>query len=207
MNISSLSLGPLGTNCYIVDQDSKAIIFDPGGDSEELLAWLTRKNLQPLAICLTHAHFDHIGAVDAIRNQYHIPVYLHQFESSWLSEPKLNGSALFPGPRISIKEADYTLNPGKLKIDIFDFEVAHTPGHSPGGVCFVFFDHQLVIGGDSLFYEGIGRTDLPGGDSQQLINSIKTTFFSLPDQFVVYPGHGNSTTIGHEKKSNPFVSE
>lgn len=206
MKIHGMSLGQLGTNCYVIYKERQAIIIDPGGDSDILKEWLQKKELAPTAILLTHAHFDHIGAVESIREYYRIPVYLHEAEEDWMGEPELNGSALFPVGNISCQPADHLITSGKMQIADFSFEVVHTPGHSPGGVSFIFSEDKIVISGDCLFQNGIGRTDLPGGNSEQLIRSIKDKLLTLDGQFTVYPGHGPITTIEEERMNNPFIS-
>ncbi|MFZ3577846.1 MBL fold metallo-hydrolase [Virgibacillus sp. DJP39] len=205
MNMERKSLGPLGTNCYLLYNELDALIIDPGGDASEILNFFADKACSPKAILLTHAHFDHIGAVDEVRATYKIPVYLHGKEQEWLEDPKLNGSTLFTANPISTRKAEHELKEGDLKIGSFEFNVLHTPGHSPGSVCFVFKEAGVVIGGDLLFNMGVGRTDLPGGNMDQLMNSIRVKLFQLKDDTTVYPGHGVETTIGEEKRVNPFL--
>ncbi|KPH71775.1 MBL fold metallo-hydrolase [Oceanobacillus caeni] len=205
MEVLTLSLGPLGTNCYIIISAGEALIIDPGGEASKVIEMLTSKNATPKAILLTHAHFDHIGAVEDLRNHYNIEVYLHENERDWLLDPQLNGSFKFVGNEIKTEKPEHYLSEGNLTISSFIFEVRHTPGHSPGSVSFVFEKEQWVFGGDVLFYGGVGRTDLLGGDMSQLIQSIQNKFYSLPDDFTVYPGHGPKTSILFEKSNNPFV--
>lgn len=205
MNIDGMSLGPLGANCYILYHGKEALIIDPGGEPELIIEKLEKQTLQPQAILLTHAHFDHIGAVEAIRNHYNIDVYLHELEKDWLRESKLNRSRLFTGHDIIASDPDYLLKVGPLQIGSFELNVIHTPGHSPGSVSFVLDEEEKVISGDVLFYQGIGRTDLPGGNRDELDSSIKNELYALKDTFTVYPGHGPKTTIGSEKRFNPFV--
>ncbi|GGK03284.1 hydroxyacylglutathione hydrolase [Lentibacillus kapialis] len=206
MKIASMEAGPLGTNCYMVHNETDALIFDPGGDSEEIIGYLTENKVEPKAILLTHAHFDHIGGVDALRSYYNINVYLHDKEAEWLENPEYNGSTSFMGSRIVTKPAEHNLEKGRMAIGDITFEVIHTPGHSPGSVSFIFHDQQFVISGDVLFNRGIGRTDLPGGNMNVLEQSIRETLYQLPDSYTVYPGHGPATAIGNEKKHNPFFS-
>lgn len=205
MEIKSMSLGPLGTNCYIIYNEADAIIIDPGGNEEVVVTFLKDKSCTPKAILLTHAHFDHIGAVDYLREKYNIDVYLHQNEKEWLSDPSLNGSILFTQNPISINPPEKELSEGPMQIESFSFNVLFTPGHSPGSVCFVFEDPGFVIGGDVLFKQGVGRTDLPGGSMEVLKESISKKLYILNDAMVVYPGHGPATTIGDEKRINPFI--
>ncbi|GAB3791342.1 MBL fold metallo-hydrolase [Virgibacillus kimchii] len=206
MNIKTMPLGPLGTNCYIVYDDTTAIIVDPGGDAEKVKHFLDSEKLTPAAILLTHAHFDHIGGVDELRNYFGIDVYLHEKEADWLTDAKLNGSSRFMGQGIMTEKPDQLLEPGNKEIGPFRFETVHTPGHSPGSVSLIFHDEEMVLSGDVLFNRGIGRTDLPGGDIRELEWSIRNVLYRLKDDFVVYPGHGPATTIKEEKKNNPFFS-
>lgn len=207
MNINSFSLGPLGTNCYIAEKDMKVLIFDPGGDPEKVISYLEENSIEPLAILLTHAHFDHIGAVDELRKYYNVDVYLHENEKDWLADPVLNGSRTFIGSTIKTSGPDQLINTGEMEIGSFQFEVMHTPGHSPGSVSFIFTEDKQVVSGDVLFKGGVGRTDLPGGDFDVLSKSIKENLYHLADEFIVHPGHGAPTTIGEERKTNPFIKE
>lgn len=205
MEIKKYALGQLGTNGYLVIKEDDLLIIDPAGEPNRLIKEIDRLAIKPKAILLTHAHFDHIGAVDPLRKQYDLPVYLHENEHEWMGNPALNGSKYFPVKEVVCQPADHCLKPGPMSIGTFDFTIIETPGHSPGGVAFVFNQERLIISGDSLFNRGIGRTDLPLGDYDTLIQTIKEKLFQLPDDYVVYPGHGPATTIGDEKKLNPFV--
>ncbi|MBM7542408.1 MBL fold metallo-hydrolase [Amphibacillus cookii] len=206
MHVETMSLGQLGTNGYIIYQDDQAIIIDPGAEAERIRAFITKEALNPIAILLTHAHFDHIGAVDEIRDTYSIPVYLHESEAEWLTDPSLNSSKYFPLGEITARPADGYFKIGKMVIGSFKFEVVHTPGHSPGGVSFIFETDQLAFVGDCLFRMGIGRTDLPGGDHVTLIDSVRNKIYRLDANYKVLSGHGPETTIGYEKVHNPFVT-
>lgn len=207
MQVQSLSLGPLGTNCYIISKEKQCVIIDPSGEPDKIIHNISESNLTPKAILLTHAHFDHIGALDTIRKKYNIEVYLHEKESEWLKNPALNRSSIFFGNEgaISTEDPEQLLSEGKIQIGAFTIDVLHTPGHSPGSVTFIFEDEPFIVSGDVLFQQGIGRTDLPEGSLEQLAQSIVTKLYSLPDDFTVYPGHGMNTTIGIEKASNPFT--
>lgn len=205
MIIETFSLGSLGTNCYIISKEHNCLIVDPGGDPEIIEKYLKDHDLKPQAILLTHAHFDHIGAVDEIRKKYEIDVYLHENEQHWLEDATLNRSALFLDGGFTTTKPEKILTPGKLTIGSFTCDVVHTPGHSPGSVSFIFNDQKFIVSGDVLFNRGIGRTDLPEGSIDQLANSIVTHLYTLPDDMIVYPGHGPSTVIGDEKRNNPFT--
>ncbi|MFC4404220.1 MBL fold metallo-hydrolase [Gracilibacillus xinjiangensis] len=205
MEIEVLTLGPLQTNCYIIHNQSEGLIIDPSFDAKKIISTIDKLGISVKAILLTHAHFDHIGALEPVRNHYDIPVYIHKEESKWLADPNLNGSQLFGMDPVICKQADYELSEEEIGIEDFSINVLHVPGHSPGSIAFVFQQSSMVIGGDCLFREGIGRTDLVGGSFDQLQDSIQLKLLSLPDTFTVYPGHGPSTTIGYEKSNNPFI--
>ncbi|WP_316572032.1 MBL fold metallo-hydrolase [Neobacillus sp. YIM B06451] len=208
MNWFPVPLGGLQTNCYILyREDRTCLIFDPGEEGTKLINILAEKKLEPRAILLTHAHFDHIGAVDTIRDRYGIPVYIHNREAKWLSDPALNGSGLFPvGPPIRVRDADYLIkNEGEMTVDGFTFNVFETPGHSPGSVSFYFSEKGIIVSGDALFMGSIGRTDLPGGNEKELMKSIHSKLLALPEETIVLPGHGPATTIGDEMDTNPFL--
>lgn len=209
MQFTQIPLGPLQANAYVLYNDNKeALIFDPGGEGNKLNQWLKEEKIRPLAILLTHAHFDHIGAVDEVRNEWNIPVYLHENEQDWLSDPHKNGSAYFFGtmPMI-LKRADHLLTKeGKLTIGPFTLQVYETPGHSPGSVSYYVAEKSVVFSGDALFMGSIGRTDLYGGDYGQLMQSIREKLLTLPEETVVASGHGPLTTIGHEMDTNPFLN-
>lgn len=204
--VESFPLGPLQTNAYLLlsADERRAVVIDPGMDPEPLLQRVD--GLEVEAILLTHAHFDHIGGVDELRKLKNCPVYLHDAEADWLTDAELNGSLAWPdvSPPIATSPADRTLAHGmKLELIGETIEVYHTPGHSPGSVSFRL-GHWL-FGGDVLFRLSVGRTDLRGGSSRELHDSIHSVLFKLPDETVVYPGHGPSTTIGYEKEHNPYV--
>jgi hydroxyacylglutathione hydrolase len=206
IKISRLPLGPMGTNCYVVYENKQALVIDPGGDFKKLESYLNDRELDVQAILLTHAHFDHIGAVDEVREAYNAPVYLHKAEADWLSDPSKNGSGLFRLGEIKARPADHFFELGQTEICGFNFEVRHTPGHSPGSVSFVFRNQRFTVAGDTLFQRGIGRTDLPGGSREQLERSIQEQLFSLRNDMRIYPGHGMPTTIEEEKRENPFFA-
>lgn len=206
LEIKSFSLGPLATNAYVLihPETNKAIVIDPGMNPKSLLKAI--EGLEVEAILLTHAHFDHIGGVDELRKLKQCPVYLHDLEADWLTNPNKNGSTRWPevcDPMVT-DPAEYALDEGQeLKLLGESFRVFHTPGHSPGSVSFLYKKH--LFSGDVLFNLGIGRTDLNGGSSQALYDSIHQKLFVLDDDVQVYPGHGPQTTIGFEKENNPYL--
>ena len=150
---------------------------------------------------LTHAHYDHIGAIDTIREEYHIPVYLHENEKDWLSSPALNLG------NVSVKEADELITgEQELTIGSFTFQIYETPGHSPGSISLYFKDDNIVCSGDVLFKGSIGRSDLPNCNPEHLMKSIHDKLLPLPENTTVLCGHGPVTTIGNEMESNPFLN-
>ncbi|MBU8879374.1 MBL fold metallo-hydrolase [Bacillus sp. FJAT-29790] len=204
-----LALGPLQTNCYVLSKENNTcLIFDPGEESKKLSHFIRQNKLNPLAIILTHAHFDHIGAVDEIRDEFAIPVYIHKKEADWLLDPALNGSQFFDmGKLVSGKPADHLITAEKeMNIGDFSFQIFETPGHSPGSLSFYFKETGLVVAGDALFSGSIGRTDLRGGNHNQLLRSIHDKLLTLPEETIVLPGHGPATTIEQEMDSNPFLN-
>ncbi|MBM7701540.1 MBL fold metallo-hydrolase [Metabacillus iocasae] len=203
-----IPLGPLQTNCYVLaNEEKECVIFDPGAQSEKLIRFIEEKQYKPLAILLTHAHFDHIGAVDDVKEKYSLPVYIHQDEQHWLTDPALNGSQFFGIGSISAGEAtDIISEEGILNIGSFELYVFETPGHSPGSVSYYAAKEGLVFSGDALFAGSIGRTDLPGGNHRQLLASIDKKLMQLPEETVVLSGHGSETTVGQEMDQNPFLN-
>lgn len=209
LKINQMELGPIQTNCYIVSNDAKeCLIFDPGEEAPKVTSFLKKKELTPLAILLTHAHFDHIGAVDALRDEFGIPVYLHRLEKDWLGRPNLNGSGKYPMvPDYKLREADVLIDgETELAISTFRMDLLHTPGHSPGSVTYSFGEEGFAIVGDTLFRGSIGRTDLIDGSEKKLLQSIRESLMTLPEHMILFPGHGPETTPEQEAKSNPFLS-
>jgi glyoxylase-like metal-dependent hydrolase (beta-lactamase superfamily II) len=191
-------------NCYILAQDtnSKAIIIDPGDEEEKIRQVLDKYKLKPAFVINTHGHYDHIGCDD----KFDVPIYIHSKELPLLKEPQLNLSGLFAIP-YQVKSEVKTLNEEDIvKLDDIELKILHLPGHTPGGIALLMQKptDKIVFTGDSLFFQGIGRSDLDYGDESLLIKSIKEKLFKLADDTVVYPGHGPTTTIGMEKKNNPF---
>ncbi len=207
LNIEQIITGNIQENCYLIYNDTHLLIIDPGADAKKITEFIQKCQRQPVAILLTHTHYDHIGAVESLRHLYTIPVYVSPLEQKWLSDPILNLSGLNRHndmPDIIVQPAEFEFEMQDYTLGDIKFNVVPTPGHSIGSVSFIFDD--FVVTGDALFKGSIGRTDLYTGDLQQLLHSITTYLFTLPEEFPVYPGHGEATTIEHEKKTNPFFN-
>ena len=205
MKIIKLEVGQLGANCYIVycEKTLQGAVIDPGGNGKEIIAILKRNNIKLACILNTHGHADHIAANDEIRENTGAPVFIHGADAKMLSSPQGNLS-LYIGNNLICKPADRLLNEGEIiKVGEIEFHVIHTPGHTLGGICFKA--NNTIFCGDTLFNQSIGRTDFPGGSHSQLINSIKNKLMVLADNTIVLPGHGETTTIGDERHTNPFI--
>jgi len=205
MILESINVGALQVNCYVLSaaQGRDAIIIDPGDSENKIRKVLDKHRLKPVCIINTHGHVDHIGCDDA----FGVPVYAHKDEIALLKDSGRNFSDFLDLP-ISVKSKVTALvDKQRLVFDTIELEVLHTPGHSPGGICLLLKkpETNILFSGDTLFYGSIGRTDFPGADTDTLLNSIREKLLVLPDDTVVYPGHGASSTIGHEKKHNPFL--
>lgn len=204
MEISYLPLGFVSTNTYFVTNEDALLIIDPAGESHKILDKIKSMNKPLKAILLTHAHFDHIAALDDVLNVYPVPVYMHKTSMIFLQTQLKNGSQKFQElglPIITSQAKPQFINEGDIQLHGFDISVLYTPGHSPGSLSYVFKDFAVV--GDTLFNNGIGRTDLYQGDLETLIDSIKDKLFELDETMPIYPGHGPSTTIENEFM-NPF---
>ena len=204
-----VTTGPAQENCYLVYNEENLLIVDPGNDGPLIKQYIKDLNRKPVAILLTHTHYDHIGAVEEIRQAYNIPVYVSPHEQAWLGDPQLNLSGL--GRHDDM--ADIIVKPAEFEFEMTDytlggmtFTVVPTPGHSIGGVSFIFHSDEFVITGDALFGGSIGRTDLFTGNLEQLLSGIRTHLFTLPENYVAYPGHRGPTTIGKEKATNPYFN-
>lgn len=205
MFFKKLQTGVYAVNCYILaDPSTKdAVVVDPGGDLEDILSVISKEDLKVHYILLTHGHGDHIGALVDLRQITGAKVAIHKKDGDMLADPGKNLSRQTSGKEIAVT-ADILLEEGNT----IDFggktlTVIHTPGHTQGGACFRCED--FVITGDTLFRASVGRSDLHGGNHDQLVKSIKTKLFTLPDSTEVYPGHGAASTIAYEKKANPYV--
>lgn len=196
MEIKTIKVGILQTNCYIVSKDNKALIIDPGAKAERILAALG--DLTVIAILLTHGHFDHIGAINDLRNHFSCPIYLSEDDVPLLRDPQLNYS--FPKRFIlDVKTLPY---PNKLVLADFQIEILETPGHTNGSVCLIIDD--AMFSGDTLFMQSVGRTDLKTGNPTKMKQSLRK-ISALDHNYRVYPGHDDPTTLNEEKKHNIYL--
>ncbi len=208
MILKLLTVGPFASNCYIVGSESskRGIIIDPGAEAKLILKTVNDLGLTISLIVVTHMHFDHVGALTPVKEGTGAKFALHEAEteaglgvfSRMLSSMTGGSFSQLPKPDRLLKDGD------TIDIDGLHFTVLDTPGHSPGGIS--LYGHEIVFTGDALFNYGIGRTDFPGCSYDQLMDSIQNKLMTLPDETIVYPGHGPSTTIGEERRGNPFLA-
>ena len=198
--------GPLEVNCYIIgcEKTAKAAVVDPGGDADKIMALLGTLGLDLQFVVNTHGHFDHIGANRSLVEATGAQLLIHKADSPLLHQAKAHAAMFGLSTESSTEPARELLDGDVIQLGDLSIRTIHTPGHSPGGICLYVEDCLFV--GDTLFAGSIGRTDLPGGDYQQLISSIVDRLMPLPDQTRVFPGHGPATTIGNEKRHNPFLN-
>lgn len=207
MFVQRIQVGMIGTNCYLVacPETKEAIVIDPGDEGEEIYKLVTKNGFRVSAIVNTHGHFDHVGGNRYLKKITGAPILIHEADAKYLTDRRLHLGSMM-GKNEESPEADLLLKEGDtVKVGEFSLKVVHTPGHTPGGISLIGED--VVFVGDTLFSGSIGRTDLPGGDYDTLMASIKNKLLPLEDEMVVYPGHGPSTTIGRERKRNPFLQD
>ncbi len=209
MVLEHVVVGPLQVNCFVLgcEDTNEAVVIDPGGHPTAIQAVLRRHGWRLQAIIATHAHFDHVLAVDALRQERPVPFYLHPDDEPVLAvqrEITRSWLGFDPGP---MPKVDAHLEPGMpFPVCGVALEIAHTPGHSPGSVTLIDHIHRRAFVGDVIFAGSIGRTDIPGGDFSTLMESIRRVILALPDDYQLLPGHGEFTTVGTERRLNPFLS-
>lgn len=210
LSVKTFTFNPIQENTYVLyNEKGQCCIIDPGcyfpAEKEKLKSELEKSGLKPELLLNTHCHLDHVFGNKYVHDTWSLPLHLHEFEKQVLEFAPQSGEMWqmpfenYEGPLIFLKEKT-TINLGNDAL-----EIRWAPGHSPGSIAFYNAAAGFIIGGDVLFHKSIGRTDLPGGDYDTLIESIETQFYTLPDETIVYSGHGEKTTIGFEKKHNPFI--
>ena len=206
MDISVLTVGPIQTNCYVVHQEgnSQCVVIDPGEEAAKIADFLKRKGLECKGILLTHGHFDHILAAQAVKEKYNIPIYACRQEEEMLREPSINMTVHY-GQGCSIVPDVFLEDLDVIRLAGFSVQMIHTPGHTKGSCCYYLKDEGVLFSGDTVFYGSVGRTDFPGGSTAEIVRSLHKLVDSLPEETEVFPGHDASTTIGYEKRYNPFV--
>ncbi len=204
MIIETLVVGMIQANCYILADETtrEAVVIDPGGDTPVIVKALEARDLKPVAVLATHGHFDHVEGLAGMKRATQAPIYVHQGDLPLIQG--MTGQGLLFGVRVeAAPPPDQFVSEGQeIPFGELSLKVIHTPGHSPGSVSYLVDDAVFV--GDLLFAGSIGRTDLQGGDYNTLIRSVREKIFTLPEDTVVYPGHGPATRVGTEKRSNPF---
>jgi hydroxyacylglutathione hydrolase len=210
ISVAPFTFSPVQENTYVLyNENQEAFIIDPGcyftAEEEKLLQFIIGNGLHPTKLINTHCHLDHVFGNKWVHEKFGLELHLHPLEEKVLAFAPASGQMWglnfdnYSGPLHFINDGDL------IKLGNDTLEAIFAPGHSPGSLCFYCKEQGFVIGGDVLFYESIGRTDLPGGDHATLIKSIKERLFILPEETKIYPGHGPATTIGHEKQHNPFI--
>jgi hydroxyacylglutathione hydrolase len=207
MILKSLVVGPLAANCYIIGdgKTNEGVIIDPGGDAERILQVVKETGLVMRFIIATHGHFDHCAAMKMLKEELGCDFLLHKNDLFFVQRSKksaLNWGIVIeqaPDPDRFVEDGDI------LTCGTIEMRILHTPGHSPGGICIYIPAEKLLFSGDTLFYGSVGRTDFDGGSMQELVTSIKEKLYTLPDDTILYTGHGENTTIGDEKRHNMFV--
>ncbi len=198
---ATVVVGAFEVNCYLVPSPDKKTLYiiDPGGDAQDIIAAASAFSCQKAVILLTHCHADHIGAVGEVAKKLNITeLYIDPADSAMYASP----ANCFPP---YLPAAENLLTPSEWPPQTPDFEILHTPGHTPGGVCYYFREYNALFTGDTLFRASVGRTDFPGGNTATLMESISGRLMTLPDSLEIYPGHGYPSTIGFEKQNNPYL--
>ncbi|MDP2719240.1 MAG: MBL fold metallo-hydrolase [Dehalococcoidia bacterium] len=206
MIIKNLTVGPFGSNCYIVgsEKTKEGIIIDPGEEADTILAEVKKAGLKIVLIVATHGHLDHMMALEKVKDALKCDYAIHEGDAAGMGHEPPAILSMFGLPRFNPPPPDRALKDGDtIEFGDESLKVVHTPGHSRGGICLV--GDGVVFSGDTLFNFGIGRTDLPGGNYEELMGSIKEKLMVLPDKTEVWPGHGPGSTIGEERRHNPFL--
>lgn len=206
LKVEQYVVGPVQTNCYFaINNDTKEVlVIDPGASADQLAKKIRQEKLIPIAILLTHGHFDHAGGAEELAKHFDIKIYAEEHEKEILDTPSLNLSG-WEGVQKTYHADVFLKNEQEIDLAGFHIRVFHTPGHTVGGCCYYFPYQNVVFSGDTLFCTSVGRTDFPKGSAAQIIRSIKEKLLPLPDETTVYTGHNDITTIGTERMYNPYL--
>lgn len=207
MKIEKYVVGIIGTNCYLVinEETKEAVLIDPGAYPLKIRNAVKEAGLKIKAVLLTHAHFDHIMGLDDVRKEFQVPVYVEEADLNMMTDGSRNLSVNYVNGGYQYKGATPVKDGQILEIAGMQFKVIHTPGHTPGGCCYYMEKEGVLFSGDTLFQASVGRSDFPGGSASELVRSVREKLLALPDETHVYPGHMDETTIGYERRHNPFV--
>ena len=207
MKVMQMLLPVCAMNCYLAinEETNESIIIDPGSSPNRIKAGVEKSGTTPVAILLTHGHFDHAGAAEEIAAEYGVKIYAYEGERETLENPSINLSGNMIFQPVSYHADVFLKDEQEIDLAGLHFKCLATPGHTPGGCCFYFPNEDIIFTGDTLFCGSVGRTDFPGGSMSQLVNSIREKLFVLPDDTVCYPGHESATSIQYEKENNMFL--
>lgn len=206
MDLQEMTLGQVQTNCYLIgnEKTKEAVVIDPADEGAYIAKRLRSLGYELKAILLTHGHFDHITGAEELRSLTGAEIYAYEGEKELLADPKLNCSSI-AGHTISLIPDKFFKDKDQLELAGFTFEVLFTPGHTSGSVCFYLKSEGILFSGDTLFQESVGRSDLPTGNGRRLVKSVNERLLPLGEDILVYPGHGEDTTIGYEKRYNYYL--
>ena len=212
MRINHYVVGMVQTNCYIVinDETKECFIIDPGASGKQLAEKIRQDNLTPVAVLLTHGHFDHAGGAKTLAEEFGIKIYAHEAEADTLHDPQKNVSWMV-GAKETYDADVFLQDEEVITLAGFEVKVLHTPGHTEGGCCYYIADERVLFSGDTLFAQSVGRTDFPGGSMSQIVRSIQEKLMTLNEpgnletDIMVYPGHNDPTTIETERMENPYL--
>lgn len=207
IKVYSIRVSVFATNCYLVQntETREGFLIDPGDYEEKILEFLREKEVKLTAIYLTHGHLDHMMAAERIKTEYNVPVYCQEAELAVLADPVQNLTSRFMRKGTVFTDAVGLKDGAEFMEAGVKVRLLHTPGHTPGGCCYFLPENGILFSGDTLFYRSIGNTEFPGGSMGMLARSIREKLYTLPEETVVYAGHGEETDIGSEKRENPFV--